>query len=206
MTTNPDSRRRWDCRLATGWACPRTIGPRIHTSPCDGASARCDASNRLDRLSAFCPFTPPSTTRSMSNAISLPATRSAFSEARRSRRGGRRPRPEPEPRPLKSLTLDPSSRDSAVNLAEITRRLKVTTAVGRHYREPRPGSCKMPTQFRPCPPWKPSWTRRISGRVITNVAPEDDSGPARGDRRWCKTTDQSKALRLVEPRTESNAK
>jgi transposase-like protein len=38
--------------------------------PCDGASARCNASNRLDQRCASFPFTPPSTIPSTSNVIS----------------------------------------------------------------------------------------------------------------------------------------
>src|SRR5580692_2020855 len=76
--------------------CARTIGPRIRISLCDGASARCSASNRQDQPSASSLLTPPSTTLLMSSAISHPAPRSAPSEAKRSRHGGLRPPPEPE--------------------------------------------------------------------------------------------------------------
>ena len=34
--------------IATNRVCVRTIGQRIRANPCDGASARCNASNRLD--------------------------------------------------------------------------------------------------------------------------------------------------------------
>src|SRR5208282_590342 len=80
----------------TSRACARTIGLRIRISRRDGASARCSASNHPDQPSASCPFTPPFSTPSTSSAISLPATRSASSEKKRSRRGEPPPRPEPE--------------------------------------------------------------------------------------------------------------
>jgi hypothetical protein len=70
--------------------------PRIRISLCDGASARCSASNRQDQPSASSLLTPPSTTPLMPSAISHPAPRSAPSEAKRSRRGGLRLPPEPE--------------------------------------------------------------------------------------------------------------
>jgi hypothetical protein len=56
----------------------------------DAASRRCSASNRPDERNGSCPFTPPSTIRSTFNAIFFPATRSALSEAKRCRTGGRR--------------------------------------------------------------------------------------------------------------------
>jgi transposase-like protein len=90
------ARRRWDYRLATNRGCARTIGPRIRISRCDGASARCSASNRQDQPSASSPLTLPSITLLMSSAILHPAPRSESSEAKRSRRGGLRPPPEPE--------------------------------------------------------------------------------------------------------------
>ena len=49
-----------------------------------------------DQLNSSCPFTPPSTTRSTSSAISLPAARFASSETKRAGCGGLLPRPEPE--------------------------------------------------------------------------------------------------------------
>jgi hypothetical protein len=60
------------------------------------ASVRCSVSNHPDQASTPCPFTPPSTKRSISSAISLPAARFASSETKRSGRGGLLPRPEPE--------------------------------------------------------------------------------------------------------------
>ena len=51
---------------------------------------RCATSER----NGSCPFTPPSTIRSTFNAIFFPATRSALSEAKRCRTGGRRLRPK----------------------------------------------------------------------------------------------------------------
>jgi DDE domain len=74
--------------------CARTIAGRIRISLCDGASARCSASNRQNQPSASSPLTPPSTTLSMSSAISHPAPRSHSSETKRSTRGGLRPQPE----------------------------------------------------------------------------------------------------------------
>ena len=74
--------------------CARTIARRIRISLCDGASARCSASNRQDQPSASSPLTPPSTTLSTSSAISHPAHRSESSETKRSTRGGLRPQPE----------------------------------------------------------------------------------------------------------------
>ena len=65
----------------------RTIGRRIHIRLCDGANARCSASNRQDQPSASSPHTPPSTTLLMSSAISHPAPRSESSETKRYRCG-----------------------------------------------------------------------------------------------------------------------
>src|SRR6185437_17149124 len=53
---------------------------------CDGASARCSASNRPDPPNASCPFTPPSKTLSTSSAISHPAAHFASSEKKLSGR------------------------------------------------------------------------------------------------------------------------
>jgi hypothetical protein len=58
-----------------------------HLNRHDGASARCSGSNRPDQSSASCPFTPPSKTRSTTNAISYLAARSASSETKHSGRG-----------------------------------------------------------------------------------------------------------------------
>ena len=88
--------QRWDCRLAMSRACVRTIGPRIRISRFDDVSARCSASNRPDQHNASCLFTPPSTTPSTSSAISHPVTRSASSEAKRSKRGEPRRQDDPE--------------------------------------------------------------------------------------------------------------
>jgi transposase-like protein len=87
--------RSWVCRLATSRACARTIEPRIHINRHEGANARCSGSNRPDQPSASCLFTPLSTTPSTSSAIPHPATRSASSETKRSRRGEPPPGPEP---------------------------------------------------------------------------------------------------------------
>jgi IS1 family transposase len=57
--------------------CARTIAPRIRINRLDDASGRSSVPNRPDQPSASCPFTPPFTTRSTSNAISLPAARFA---------------------------------------------------------------------------------------------------------------------------------
>jgi transposase-like protein len=82
----------------------KKIGPRIRISLCDGASARCSASNRQDQPSASSPLTLPSITLLMSSAMLHPAPRSGSSEAKRSRRGGPRPPPEPELK-LSAFTL-----------------------------------------------------------------------------------------------------
>ena len=66
-----------NCRLATSRACARTIGLRIRINRHDGGNGKCNGSNRPDQPSASCPFTPPSTTRSTSSVISLPAVRFA---------------------------------------------------------------------------------------------------------------------------------
>jgi transposase-like protein len=80
----------------------------------DDASARCSVSNRPDQPNASCLFTPPSKTRSTSNAISHPAAPSACSETKCSGRGEPPPPPEPELR-LPIFTRPKfSSRDSAV--------------------------------------------------------------------------------------------
>jgi transposase-like protein len=84
------------CRLGTSKDCGGTIGPRIRINRLDDASARCSVSNRPDQPNDSCLFTPPSKTRSTSNAISHPAARSASSETKRSGRGELPPRPEPE--------------------------------------------------------------------------------------------------------------
>jgi hypothetical protein len=65
----------------------RTIGLRIRINRHDGASVRCSGSNRPDQPNGSCPFTPPSKTRSTSNAISYLAARSASSETKHSGRG-----------------------------------------------------------------------------------------------------------------------
>jgi hypothetical protein len=94
--------------------CERTTVLRIHTSRCDDANSRCKGSSRPDQPSAFSPFTPPSTTFSMSSVISHPATRSAFSEAKRSRRGEPQRRPELEPRLSGFHAAKTSSCDNAL--------------------------------------------------------------------------------------------
>jgi hypothetical protein len=86
---------RWTARHEQGLR--RNNRAEIRTSRFDGANARCSASSRPDQLSASYLFTPPSITLSTSSAISYPATRSAFSEAKRSGRGERPPPPDPEP-------------------------------------------------------------------------------------------------------------
>ena len=59
-----------------------------------------------------CPFMPQSRTHSTSNAISSPATRSALSEAKRFRIGGRQLRPEQEQALRLLVRPAPSSRDN----------------------------------------------------------------------------------------------
>ena len=68
---------RSDCRRAMSRGYARTIEPRIRINRRDGASVRCNVSNRPDQPSASCPFTPPFTTRSTSSVISHPAARFA---------------------------------------------------------------------------------------------------------------------------------
>jgi transposase-like protein len=82
--------------VATSGACARTIGPSTRINRLDDASGRCSVSNRPDQPNDSCLFTPPSKTRSTSNAISHPAARSASSETKRSGRGEPPPPPEPE--------------------------------------------------------------------------------------------------------------
>ena len=93
-------------------ACGETIGPRIRICPFVAASGRCSGSNRPDQHNGSCPSMPQSRTRSTSNAISFPAIRSALSEAKRFRIGGRRLRPEQEPSPSTLVRPEPSSRDN----------------------------------------------------------------------------------------------
>ena len=69
-------------------------------------------SNRPDRRNGSCPFTPPSRTTSTSNAILFPATRSAPSEAKPSRIGGRRRRLGFKPSPYCFLRPRLGSRDN----------------------------------------------------------------------------------------------
>ena len=104
------------CRLATSGAYARTIGLRIRINRLDGASGRCSVSNRPDQPNASCLFTPPSKTRSTSNAISHPAARSASSATKRSGRGEPPPRLEPELRLPIFTRPKSSSRDSAVEI------------------------------------------------------------------------------------------
>jgi transposase-like protein len=72
---------------------------KIRICQCDDASRRCNVSNRADRRNGSYPFTPSSITRSTFSAILFPATRSAPSEAKRSRIGRQQRRPELEPSP-----------------------------------------------------------------------------------------------------------
>jgi IS1 family transposase len=67
-----------------------------------------------DQHNGSCPSMLQSRTRSTSNAISFPATRSALSEAKRFRIGGRQLRPEQEPSPSILVRPEPSSRDNPV--------------------------------------------------------------------------------------------
>jgi HAD superfamily hydrolase (TIGR01509 family) len=93
-------------------ACGETIGPRIRICRFVAASGRCSGSNRPDQHNGSCPSMPQSRTHSTSNVISFPAIRSALSEAKRFRVGGRQLRPEQE-RALRLLVRPaPSSRDN----------------------------------------------------------------------------------------------
>ena len=105
-------RRNSAYRLDMSKACGRTTGPRIRICRCDDASGRCNVSNRPDRRNGSYPFTPSSITRSTFNGILFPATRSAPSEAKRSKIGRQRRRPELEPSPTDFVRPKPSSRDS----------------------------------------------------------------------------------------------
>jgi hypothetical protein len=87
------------CRPAMSKACGRTTGPRIRICRCDDASGRCSVSNRPGQRSGSYPFTPSSITRLTFNAILLPATRSASSEAKRCRIGRQRQRAKLESSP-----------------------------------------------------------------------------------------------------------
>jgi transposase-like protein len=95
-------------------ACGETIGPRIRTCRFVDGSGRCSGSNRPDQHNGSCPFMPRSRTHSTSNAISFPAIRSALSEAKRFRIGGRQLRPEQEPSPSTLVRPEPGSRDNPV--------------------------------------------------------------------------------------------
>jgi transposase-like protein len=74
-------RLRLTCSHSKG--CEKIIAPKTHIRRCDDESARCSASSRLVPPSVFSACTPPSTTPSISNAISSRARRSGSSEARR---------------------------------------------------------------------------------------------------------------------------
>jgi DDE domain len=118
------------CRLATSGAYARTIGLRIRINRLDDASGRCSVSNRPDQLNASCLFTPPSKTRSTSNAISHPAARSASSATRRSGRGEPPPRLEPE------LRLPIFTRPNLVRVTAPSRQSKTGDGRGdNHQRE-----------------------------------------------------------------------
>ena len=86
---------------------------RIRINRHDGANARCSVSNRQDPLSDSYLFTPPSTTRSTSSVISLPAARSASSETKRSGNGEPPPQPEVQRAFQTSRRADPSWCDNA---------------------------------------------------------------------------------------------
>ena len=117
----PTERRRRNSayRLDMSKACARTTGPKIRICQCDDASGRCNVSNRRDRRNGSYPFTPSSITRSTFSAILFPATRSAPSEAKRSRIGRQRRRPELEPSPSDFRSAKASSRDSTGPTAKI---------------------------------------------------------------------------------------
>src|SRR5262249_15416784 len=89
-----------------------TPTPVIARTEAARAPRRCNVSNRPDRRNGSYPFTPSSITRSTFNAILFPATRSALSEAKRSRIGRQRRRPELDPSPAEFVRPKPSSRDS----------------------------------------------------------------------------------------------
>jgi IS1 family transposase len=103
-----------------------------------------------DQHNGSCPFMPQSRTRSTSNAISFPAIRSALSEAKRFRIGGRQLPPEQEPSPSILVRPEPSSRDNPV------RSFAATSGRGPSYYSPAcaTASCarRRPTRRSCCRP------------------------------------------------------
>jgi hypothetical protein len=111
-------------------ACGETIGPRIRTCRFVDASARCNGSNRPDQRNGSCPFMPQFRTCSTSNAISFPAIRSALSEAKRFRIGGRQLRPEQEPSPSPLVWPEPRDNPPPGVLERIAPALRLQDPVG----------------------------------------------------------------------------
>jgi hypothetical protein len=68
-----DARYEMGLSAATGGGCARIIGARNAHQPTRRRSIRCSGPNRLDQSNGSSQFTPPSTTRSTSSVISLPA-------------------------------------------------------------------------------------------------------------------------------------
>ena len=74
-------RLRLICHMSKG--CGKIIAPKTRIRRYDGESAKCSGSSQLAPPSGFSACTPPSTTPSISNAISSRARRSGSSEPRR---------------------------------------------------------------------------------------------------------------------------
>jgi hypothetical protein len=66
---------------------PKAASRKIRISRCDDESAKCSGSSQLAPPSGLSAYTPPSTTPSISNAISSRARRSGSSEPRRQTNG-----------------------------------------------------------------------------------------------------------------------
>ena len=149
----------------------RTIGLRIRTNRLDVASGRCSVSNRPDQPNASCLFTPPSKTRSTSNAIPHPAARSASSEKKLSGRGELRQPHELElgradfPRPSQVRVTEPTEIFEAtapkVSHARRSRSSRVSSLAPRSGYDSR--TCRVPVLGQ-----NQSTQRRVSDGEIDN--------------------------------------
>ena len=90
----------------------RSAGAAATRQDCSRAAMKLMRKLLKNQHNGSCPFMPQSRTRSTSNAISFPAIRSALSEAKCFRIGGRRLRPEQEPSLGLFVRTEPSSRDN----------------------------------------------------------------------------------------------